>query len=140
LIKVLNENTDSGEWGGLDMDSMGGSGLEVYVYGESTEDIQTAVDQMFPHIEEHVDLEKAESSIAESYDQYTLVADQEKLSQYGLVTAQVGMALASSGEADILTTIQHEGKDVNVYIDVDEVSYDSIEELENIEIETPLGI
>src|SRR5699024_7543650 len=103
-------------------------------------DIQTAVDQILPHIEEHADLEKAKSSITDSYDQYTLIADQEKLSQFGLVTAQVGMALAGSSEADILTTIKHDGQDVNVYIDVNEVSYDSLRELEDIEIKTPLGM
>lgn len=140
IIEVLNENTDSGKWDNLEMGSIGGSGLEIYVYGDRNEDIQTAVDQIFPHIEEHADLEKAKSSITESYDQYTLIADQEKLSKFGLVTAQVGMALAGSSDADILTTIQHEGQDVNVYIDINEVSYDNLQELENIEIETPLGM
>lgn len=140
IIEDLNENTDSGEWRSLEMGSIGGSGLEIYVYGDRTEDIQAAVDQIFPQIEEHADLEKAESSITESYDQYTLIADQEKLSKFGLVTAQVGMALAGSSDADILTTIQHEGQDVNVYIDINEVSYDNLQELENIEIETPLGM
>ncbi|MEJ8766231.1 efflux RND transporter permease subunit [Oceanobacillus sp. HCA-5259] len=140
IIEVLNDNTDSGEWDSLEMGSIGGSGLEIYVYGDRTEDIQTAVDQILPHIEEHADLEKAKSSITDSYDQYTLIADQEKLSQFGLVTAQVGMALASSSEADILTTIQHDGQDVNVYIDINELSYDSLKELEDIEIKTPLGM
>src|SRR5690625_2372755 len=139
VIEDLNENTARGEWKGMDMASMGGSGLELYVYGENIKDIQDAVDQVLPLLEEHKDLEKVESSIDEAYDQYTLVADQEKLSQYGLSAVQIGMNLGGFGEEPALTTVKHDGKDINVYIEVEEIAYDSIEDLTNIEIETPLG-
>jgi HAE1 family hydrophobic/amphiphilic exporter-1 len=139
VIEALNENTARGEWKGMDMASMGGSGLELYVYGENAEDIQSAVDQILPIMEEHDDLEKVESSIDESYDQYTLVANQEKLSQYGLTAVQIGMNIGGSGSAPVLTTVKHDGKDVNVYIEVEEIAYSSIEDLTDIEIETPLG-
>ena len=139
VIDALNENTDQGEWKGMDMASMGGSGLELYVYGENAEDIQHAVDQILPMIEDHADLEKAESSIAEAYDQYTLVANQEKLSQHGLTAVQIGMNLGGFGTEPVLTTVKHDGKDINVYIEVEEITYSSIEDLTNIELETPLG-
>ena len=49
VIEALNENTAQGEWKEpMDMASMGGSGLELYVYGENKEDIQSAVDQILP--------------------------------------------------------------------------------------------
>jgi len=139
VIEDLNENTDRGEWKGMDMASMGGSGLELYVYGENMEDIQEAVDQVLPLMEDHDDLEKIESSIDEAYDQYTLVADQEKLSQHGLSAIQIGMNLGNVGEEPVLTTVKHDGKDINVYIEVEEIAYDSIEDLTDIEVETPLG-
>src|SRR5690625_1405961 len=66
VIETLNENTERGEWKGLDMASMaGGSGIELYVYGENSEDIQNAVNEILPLMEDHDDLEKVESSIAE---------------------------------------------------------------------------
>ncbi len=138
VIDTLNKNTDKGEWGSIDFASMG-SGLEMYVYGDNTEDIQGAVDQILPVMKENDDLEKAESSLSEAYDQYTLVANQEKLSQSGLTAAQIGMNLSDSGEAPILTTVKHDGEDVNVYIEVDEKQYDSIDDLKDSEIQTPLG-
>src|SRR5699024_445486 len=78
-------------------------------------------------------------SIDEAYDQYTLVADQEKLSQHGLSAIQIGMNLGNVGEEPVLTTVKHDGKDINVYIEVEEIAYDSIEDLTDIEVETPLG-
>lgn len=139
VIEALNDNTDRGEWQGMDMSSMGGSGLELYVYGENSADIQQAVDEILPMMEDHEDLEEVESSIAEAYDQYTLVANQEKLSQHGLTAVQIGMNLSGSGSAPVLTTVKHEGKDINVYIEVEELEYNDIDELKNMEIDTPLG-
>lgn len=139
VINVLNENTATGEWKSMDFGGMGGSGLQLFVYGDNKEDIQQAVDQILPILEGNKDLEKVESSISEAYDQYTLVANQKKLSQYGLTAAQVGMTLRGAGQPPSLTTVKHEGKDVNVYIEVKEKEYNSIKDLTNIDIQTPLG-
>lgn len=138
VINALNEDTENGEWKSMDFASMG-SGLELYVYGDNLEDIQTASDQVLPILEDNSDLEKAESSMSEAYDQYTLVADQEKLSQYGLTAAQVGMSLSNAGEAPVLTTVKHDGDDINVYVETEEKEYNSIDDLTDIEIQTPLG-
>ncbi|ASN03566.1 efflux RND transporter permease subunit [Virgibacillus necropolis] len=139
VVETLNKTTENGEWGTIDFAGMGASGLQLFVYGDNMEEIQSAVGQILPTMKDHNDLEKVESSISEAYDQYTLVANQEKLSQYGLTAAQVGMKLSSAGEAPILTTVKHDGEDVNVYIEVEEKQYDSIEDLTNSEIQTPLG-
>ncbi|MFZ3578389.1 efflux RND transporter permease subunit [Virgibacillus sp. DJP39] len=139
VVEFLNESTDTGEWETVDFASMGASGLQLFVYGENMEEIQTAVGKILPIMKENSDLEKVESSISEAYDQYTLVANQKKLSQYGLTAAQIGMNLSGTGEAPVLTTVNHEGEDVNVYIEVEEEQYKNIKDLTNTEIQTPLG-
>ncbi|WP_339183728.1 efflux RND transporter permease subunit [Oceanobacillus sp. FSL W7-1293] len=138
VIDALNEDTENGEWKSMDFASMG-SGLELYVFGDNLEDIQSASNQVLPILENNNDLEKAESSMSEAYDQYTLVADQEKLSQYGLTAAQIGMNLSDAGDAPVLTTVKHDGEDVNVYVETEEREYNSIDDLTDIEIPTPLG-
>lgn len=139
LIEELNDQTDTGEWKNMDFSDMG-SGLELYVYGDSLDDIESAVDQVQPILEDHDDLVKVESSVEEAYDQYTLKADQEELSKYGLTAAQIGMELQSPGEAPVLTTVKHDGEDIDVYIESEEeASYDSIDDITEMEIETPLG-
>ena len=140
VIETLNENTAIGEWKSMDFGGMGGSGLQLFVYGDNKEDIQVAVDQILPILEGNKDLEKVESSLSEAYDQFTLVANQEKLSQYGLTAVQIGMNLSNAGQAPLLTTVKDEGKDINVYIEVkEEKEYNSIKDVTNIEIQTPLG-
>lgn len=139
VINSLNKDTKTGEWGSLDFASMGAGGIELFVYGDNTEDIQSAVDKILPIMKENDDLEKVESSLSEAYDQYTLVANQEKLSQYGLTAAQIGMNLSDKGEAPILTTVKHEGEELNVYIEVEKKQYDSIEDVTGSKIQTPLG-
>lgn len=138
VINDLNKTTETGEWGTINFASTG-SGLQLFVYGDNMEEVQSAVGQILPMMKENADLEKVESSISEAYDQYTLVANQEKLSQYGLTAAQIGMKLNSTGESPILTTVKHDGEDVNVYIEVEEKQYDTIDDLTNTEIQTPLG-
>src|SRR5690625_169230 len=140
VIDSLNDMTEAGEWNGMDMDSMGGSAFELYVYGENAADIQSAIDQILPLVEENEDVENAESSLSEPYDQYTLVADQEKLSQYGLTAAQVGMSLNKASDEPVLTTVEDDGEQLDVYIDVEDVEYDSIDDLTKVEIDSPLGM
>jgi len=138
LVELLNDESDAGEWGSLDFASMG-SGLELYVYGNNLEDIQQASDEIVPVLEKESDLEQVESSITEAYDQYTLVANQEKLSKHGLTAAQIGMALSTAGEPDVLTTVKLDGEDIDVIIEVEEKEFDTIDELTAVELETPFG-
>jgi len=139
LVEELNDQTDAGEWKNMDFASMG-SGLELYVYGDNNEDIASAVDQVLPILEDHGDLKKVESSVEEAYDQYTLKANQEKLSKHGLTAAQIGIALQDTGEAPVLTTVKHDGEDIDVYVESEEeTTYDSIDDITDMKIDTPLG-
>ncbi len=140
VIDKLNENSAQGEWKSMDFGGMGGSGLQLYVYGDNKKDIEKATDQILPILEDNKNLEKVESSLSEAYDQYTLVANQKKLSSLGLTAAQVGMNLMPPGEAPALTTVKQDGKELNVYIEVKEDEYKNIDELKNKVIQSPLGI
>lgn len=139
LVEKLNSETETGEWKTLDFAATGSSGLEMFIYGDNVEDIQSAIDDIQPLMEKDKGLEKVESSLSEAYDQYTLVADQETLGQAGLTSAQVGMALSNAGEAPILTTVKNDDKDINVYIEVDKKEYGNIDEITDVEVPTALG-
>lgn len=138
LMDELNDETGIGTWGSMDFMSMGG-GLELIVYANSKEDIEAAVDQILEEIEGHPDLEDVKSSIAETYDEYVLAADQDKLSELGLTAAQVGMALMNHHEEKVLTTIKVDKKDVDVYVEVKDKAFKDIDDMTDIELATPLG-
>ena len=139
LIEELNGSTESGEWASLDFAAMGASGLEMFVYGDNVEDIQTAINEIQPIMEDNDGLENTESSLTEAYDQFTLVANQESLSENGLTAAQIGMALSGVGEAPVLTTVTNEDKELNVYIETEETEYAGIDDVTAIKIPTALG-
>lgn len=138
IIDELNEATDMGEWKSMDFSGMD-SGLELYVFGNKQKDIETAVNDVMPILEDNADLENVETSITEAYDQYTLVADQKKMSQHGVTAAQLGMALNQTDDNEVLTTVEHDGEELNVYVEIEKETYKSIKDMTKKEIPTAMG-
>ncbi|WP_211747407.1 efflux RND transporter permease subunit [Paenibacillus sp. Marseille-Q4541] len=143
ILAGLQERVPEGEWATMDMaaGAMGGSTLTVSVFGNNLEQIKPVADDVLEVIQKDTEnFEDAESSLAEGYDQYTLVADQEKLSSLGLTAGQLAMALSPERERPVLTEVEVEGKSYNVYIETDSKEYGSIEEIEKETVTSPLGI
>ncbi|MGR3762687.1 efflux RND transporter permease subunit [Rossellomorea sp. NS-SX7] len=141
VIKDLQEQTGKGEWAQQDFSASAGSNeIVVFVYGETLEDIEPVVNDVQDKMKDIKDVKKVDSSISESYDEYSLVADQEKLSQYGLTAGQIAMELGQTRQRPVLTTIEKDGEDVNVYLDVEKEEYESIEDLTGKTIQSPLGM
>lgn len=141
LVEDLTKLEPTGKWGEMDFSGgMGGSKISLNVYGESFDEIKPVVEQIRQIMEKNESLEKVETSLSKQYEQYTLVADQEKLSKLGLTAGQIAMKLAPVRETPVLTTIQEDGKVYNVYIQVDTKTYSAIADIENETIQSPLGM
>lgn len=138
LIDELNDRSELGEWNSMDFSSMG-SGMALNVFGNDLESIEESIDQIVPILESNEDLENVETSISEAYDQYTLVVDQDKLSENGLTAAQIGMELNQTNASSVFTTVEYDDEDLNVYVEMEEETYDDIKDLTKKEITTPLG-
>lgn len=140
VIKDLQKMVSKGEWKSQDFSSSASNNeLKLFVYGESLEDIKPVVADIQDIMKKDKTLKDIDSSISETYDEYTLVADQEKLSQMGLTAAQIGMSLSPSHNRPVVTTIQKDGKDVNVYVEKEKQTYETIDDVTNRTIETPFG-
>ncbi|MBO9131217.1 efflux RND transporter permease subunit [Bacillus sp. 165] len=140
VLKDLDKMSSQGEWGYQDVSGAGSSNATtLYVYGDSIEEIQPIVSDVMDILKKDDAFTNIDSSISESYDQYTLVADQEKLSKLGLTAGQVGMALINTGQPQAITTIKEDGKELNVYIETKKNEYSTIADLENKTIQSPLG-
>ncbi|QCT04636.1 acriflavin resistance protein [Paenibacillus algicola] len=141
LIEDLEQRVPEGEWTNMDIGGFGGSQLTINVFGDSLEQIKPVADQILKLTQQDTaNFENAESSLAEAYSQYTLVADQEKLSSLGLTAGQLAMKLSPVRERPVLTEIQIEDKTYEVYIEADNETYNSIEEIQNETLTSPLGI
>jgi HAE1 family hydrophobic/amphiphilic exporter-1 len=132
--------TGGGEWVSQDFHSTGASNaISMYVYGNSMKEIEPVVKDIQEIMENQDSLKNVESSISETYEEYTFVADQEKLSKLGLTAAQIGMELSPTRERPVLTKIEKDGEEVNVYLHVEEEAYDKVNDLTDKTIQSPLG-
>ncbi|MCL6458063.1 MAG: efflux RND transporter permease subunit [Gorillibacterium sp.] len=142
LLESLTALEQQGSWSSQDMGSGlgGGNKLSLYVYGDTIEDVKTASDQILGLVKKDPAFEKADTSLSESYALYTLAANQAKLSQYGLTAGQIAMELAPQRTRPVLTKVEAEGKEYQVYVTVDKEKYETIADIENKMITSPLGI
>ncbi|MCA0988438.1 efflux RND transporter permease subunit [Guptibacillus algicola] len=141
VIKDLKNMTDKGEWNNQDFSSTGSSNdIQVQVFGDTMDDIKPYVEEVEGVLNDEDDLNEAESSLSESYEEYTLVADQEKLSQIGLTAGQVGMELGQNGQRSEITTIKEDGEELQVFIEVEKDDYETFEDLTDKEIQSPTGV
>lgn len=143
LLGLKNEVPD-GEWGDMSelmTGGMGGSTLSVNVFGDNLEQIKPVSDQILEWVQADTkNFEKGETSISTAYDQYTLVADQQKLSSLGLTPGQIAMKLSPVRERPVLTEVKLDGKDYKVYIETEKNAYTSIQDMENETLTSPLGM
>lgn len=142
LLEDLKKTEPTGNWAFMNFGGggLGGSKLSMSVYGDNIEDIKTAVDQIQKSLKEDSSFEKIDSSLSKQYEQYTLVADQQKLSQLGLSAGQIAMSLSPMRQRPELTEVKVDGKTYKVYVNVDQKQFSSISDIENTKIKSPLGI
>ena len=121
---------------------MGGSSnaLSYYVYGDSEADIEPVIKDIENILNNESDLKDVKPSLARTYKEYTLVANQEKLTQFGLTTAQIGMELNPMKQREVLTKITDGKNTVNVYIDEEETEHNTIDNLLNETVQSPFGM
>ncbi|MEK4027171.1 MULTISPECIES: efflux RND transporter permease subunit [Bacillaceae] len=141
VIDDLQELTSKGEWASQDFSGMGSSNaMTLLVYGEEAKDIEPVVTKLEKVLQENKSLTNVKTSLSDTYDEYTLAMDQEKLSQLGLTAAQIGMELSGAGQNQVLTTIKENGKEVNVYVESEKEDYKTINDLTKKTVQSPLGM
>ncbi|MGO4543974.1 efflux RND transporter permease subunit [Paenibacillus sp. 2TAB23] len=141
IIPLLQELGGKGEWKQQDFTGggLGGSGVSMLVYGPDMKSLQPVVDDLTKKLADNKNLKNIDSSLSETYDQYRIVANQEKLSQNGLTAGQIAMALSPVRERPVLTTIEKDGGQFNVYVKVESKTYSNKADLENVKLMSPMG-
>lgn len=140
VIHHLQKTTNLGTWGTQSFGASAGSNtISMYVYGNSLTSVKPVVNTLENKVKADKKFTNVNSSLSKTYDQYTLVVNQKKLSEYGLTAAQISMKLSQLGQAPVLTTIKKDGKKLNVYLQGDKKTYYDINGLTDKKIQTPLG-
>ncbi|MBT2646576.1 efflux RND transporter permease subunit [Bacillus sp. ISL-34] len=140
VIKDLTELESPGTWKQQEFTSTSSNETTLFVYGNTQKDIEPVIDDIQNIMKKNKDLKDVDTSLSDAYEQYTLVADQEKLSDLGLTAAQIGMSIANTNKDDALTTIKKNGEEVKVYIETEETTFEDKKDLENTKISSPMGM
>jgi multidrug efflux pump subunit AcrB len=138
---VLNIG-QSGEWKLQDFTSMSMSSNEVSytIYSEDLDDLLTSVKQVEEALGEVDGLEDVTSDAEDPYVEHVFKVDQAEVLQYGLTTGQIVMALNTSETKEVLTTVEHDGEDINVVVQREVAAEPkSVEDLLATEIPTAQG-
>ena len=140
-IKELEGLSTKGEWKTQDF-GMGGSSnaISYYVYGKNLSDIEPIILDIENVLTKHDDLKDVKTSLARTYKEYTLVANQEKLTQFGLTTAQIGMELNPMKQREVLTKITNGNDTIDVFIDVEKKEHKTIDDLLQETVQSPFGM
>lgn len=140
VLKEIKKQSDRGEWKSQDFSSSGNNNeLTYYVYGDSEKDIKDTVKDIEKVMKDEKDLKNVNSGLSSTYDEYTFVADQEKLGKLGLTASQISKALMSETAQDPLTTVKKDGKELDVNIKTEKDEYKSVKDLENKKITSATG-
>jgi HAE1 family hydrophobic/amphiphilic exporter-1 len=140
-IIELQKLSTRGEWKSQDFSTSGSSNaVSYFVYGNNLNDIEPIVENIEKIMSGNNDLKNVKTSLTRKYKEYTLVANQEKLTQYGLTAAQVGMVLYPNNQQEVLTKIEEGNKTIEVLMNQDQKEHKTIEELLKEKVQSPLGM
>lgn len=143
LIENLTAEVPDGVWGdmsGMAGGGLGGNTLTVNIFGDTLEQLKPVADEIAGIVNADTkNFKDGDTSLSESYEQYTIVADQAKLSSLGLTAGQLAMKLSPVNTRPVLTEVAVDGKNYNVYIEADTTTYSSIQEMEDALLASPLG-
>lgn len=140
VIHHLQNTLKKGSWGTQSFGASSGSNtISMYVYGDSLKQVSPVVKNLTNKVKGDSKFKNVNSSLSKSYDQYTLVADQKKMSEDGVTAAQIAGELNQAGQAQVLTTIKKNGQKLNVYLQTKKSSYKNINDLTGQKIKTATG-
>ncbi|TMV53137.1 efflux RND transporter permease subunit [Paenibacillus mesophilus] len=142
LVAELAKLDASGKWGEMEFAGGGGFGgnkLSLTVYGDSLEQIKPAVERIRDELRKEGSFEKVESSLSQTYEQYSIIADQRKLAKLGLTAGQIAMRLSPVRERPVLTEVMVDNKAYNVYENIGQKQFATIADIENASVSSPLG-
>ncbi|MFC1784250.1 efflux RND transporter permease subunit [Candidatus Neomarinimicrobiota bacterium] len=122
------------------MPGMSGEGdisIKIFGYDRS---VATAVGNQIADVMEQVEgVVDINKSYSKPSPEYQVFLDRDRISAMGLSVTQVAMAIESSIKGTVATVYREGGKEIDVLVQLDENYRNSLTDLENVFITSPLG-
>lgn len=141
IEEELKKTGHSGTWKSQDFSAtaFANNELSYTVYSEDLDKLKETVDEIEKIMAESDRLKDVSTSLEENYDEFTLKVDQKTLLPYGLTTGQIAAMLNPNMQEEVLTTVQKDGKDLEVVIKKDKKTPETIDDLLAQQVQTPTG-
>lgn len=116
-----------------DMSAMFGSGISVQISGKDLDRLQELAAEVAAIVEQTEGTVDVEDGLDDTTPSFTVVVDKEKAAKYGMTTAQVFQLVYAKMAADTSpTTITTDLKDYKVYIQTEEQSGTTLEDIKKL--------
>jgi len=141
VLQEIQALGQTGTWKSQDFASMFASSEHSYtVYGEDLDAIEEAITMIEAVMSESDKLKDVSSSLSEQYDEYTIKVDQNTALLYGLSTMQIAMMLYPNTQDEVITTIDKDGKTIEVIVKRNKETPKTFDELINQQVPTQTGM
>ena len=116
-----------------DMSSMFGSGITVQISGSDIDKLQELAAEVAAIVEAEEGVVEVNDGLDNTTPAFTVSVDKDKAAEYGMTTAQVyQLVYAKMASATSPTTISTDLKDYEVYVQTDEQSEVTLEDIKNL--------
>lgn len=139
LVKKVLATDAPGEWKEQNFTGSSNNELSYSVYGNTIEDMRPVIDDILAKMEDNDDLKDVKSSLGDQYDEKTLIVDHQKANELGLTTSQIAMAINPNVQATTLTTVEEDGKKIDVELKTAVTSPETFKKVLEEDITTPTG-
>lgn len=141
--KVLNhidKFKHPGNWANQDLGAgTDNRSVEVTVKGPSTDAIKGTVNRIESAMKDIDGVANVKSDLSQTYEQYEIKVDQNKAAQNGISASQLAMNLNENLPEKTVTTVNENGKTIDVKVKQNKQTDWSKEKIENIELRKPTG-
>lgn len=139
LPEVENYYVDPGASRSSGSMGMGGSNLEVKVYGNSFDETNIIAEKLSEALEKIDGTKDIIISRDKEKAELQLVLDEQKMTSFGLNTATVATAIRNRVTGVTATKYKEDGNEYDIIVRYDEKFRQSTEDIANITIVTPMG-
>ena len=130
-----------GRWGSqnFSMGAMSSNEVTYTLHSEDLDKMNEAVLMVEEALQGSSLLTEVSSTKEESYEAYTFHVEQSTLLQYGLTTAQIVMMLYPDTSQHVLTTVESDGKSIEVIVQKEAIVPKSLDDMLKLPVPTALG-
>lgn len=141
IEQYVEEIGHPGRWSSqnFSMSALSSNEISYTLYSESLDDLEQSVLMVEEVMQNSSQLQDVSSTREESYESFTFHVDQATLLQHGLTTAQIVMMLYPDKSKEVLTTVESSGNKVEVIVQKDVVTPESVEDMLKLPVQSVTG-